>query len=313
MTAFVLPVSVYAVSQSSILVSVAPENPAPDEDVTITINSYASNLDTVFISWSVDGKSVLSGVGKKSFSLKAPSAGSETSVVAAVYLPDGEIDKRIIIKPFVMILLWQTDDSYTPPFYRGKALPTPESQIKIVAMPEIRNGTSLIKPKNMTYSWKKDYTNNVDGSGYGKDSFVFVNDYLESSTTIDVAASTIDQKSSSSASIAVETTDPKIMFYKKDPKLGTVWEHALFDGHKVVGDETIEASPYFISPKDLRIPILTWNWAVNDSAVETIGINKNLIPLKVQPGVSGTAKINLEISSKYKIFATTNKELNVEF
>jgi len=33
-----------------------------------------------------------------------------------------------------MVLLWQADDSYVPPFYEGKALPSPNSEIKVVAM-----------------------------------------------------------------------------------------------------------------------------------------------------------------------------------
>src|ERR1035437_8597866 len=189
----VLPFKANAVSQSSILVNVAPENPTPNENVSITLSSYASNLDSVLISWSVDGKTVLSGIGKKSFSLNAPAAGGETNVVASISLPDGAIDTRIIIRPAVMILLWQANDSYVPPFYRGKALPTPDSEIKVVAMPEIKSGSSLVDPTNMTYAWKQDYNNMQDASGYGKNSFSYVNDYLESSSNISVVASTIDQ------------------------------------------------------------------------------------------------------------------------
>ena len=143
----------HAASESSVLVNVAPENPTPFEDVNITLNSYASNLDSVLITWSVNGKNILSGIGKKSFSLKTGPAGSTSIVTVVVSLPDGDITKTITIKPSVMTLLFQANDSYVPAFYRGKALPTLGSEIKVVAMPEIGN------PKNMTYAWQKDYTN----------------------------------------------------------------------------------------------------------------------------------------------------------
>ncbi len=70
----------FAISPSSISVDVAPPNPAPNENVTITLSSFAANLDSVSISWFVNGKSVLTGVGKKSFSITAGPAGSSITV-----------------------------------------------------------------------------------------------------------------------------------------------------------------------------------------------------------------------------------------
>jgi hypothetical protein len=152
-----------------------------------------------------------------------------------------------------MVLLWEATDSYVPPFYRGKALPTPDSQVKVVAMPEIREGSGYVSPQNMTYKWKKDYTNNVDGSGYGKNSFIFINDYLDNSNNISVEASTISQSNSSSANIDIGMTEPKILFYKNDNALGTIWSKTLTDTYKMEGNsEIVEAIPYFISPKELK-------------------------------------------------------------
>lgn len=312
-TMVLFPSLVGAVSPSSILVNISPENPSPNENVNISLNSYSSNLDSVTIRWTVDGKVVLSGTGKKSVSVIAPEAGKETSITATISLPDGEIDKRIIIRPAVMVLLWQANDSYVPPFYKGKALPTPDSEIKVVAMPEIRNGASIVNPKNMVYAWKKDYTNVQDSSGYGKNYFLFSSDYLEDSTNIWATASTTDQKYTSSKNIDIRTTTPKILFYKNDYNLGTLWEQALSYGHQIFGEEVIEASPYFISPKEIRTPILTWDWSINDIFVNNSEIRKNVLPLRAQSGSSGTSKIKLEINNNYKIFETATGEINVTF
>jgi len=305
-----LPLKTKAAS-IDILVNMVPENPAPGENVNITLKSYVNDLDSVLISWSVNGKNVSSGIGQKSFSLNAPSAGGETNVIATTHLPDGAIDIKTIIRPSAMVLLWQAMDSYVPPFYKGKALPSPDSKVKVVALPEIRSGSSVVNPKNMTYLWKKDYTNSQDGSGYGKNSFTYVNDYLDNSNNIGVTASTTDQKYSSTGSMNIRTTEPKIIFYKKDTKLGTIWDIALTDGHKILGDEVIEAAPYFISPKDIRIPTLTWDWFINDQTVITPFGNK--LPVQAQTGTSGTSKIKLEINNIDKIFESANKEINVSF
>ncbi|MEI6280753.1 MAG: hypothetical protein WCP17_02005 [bacterium] len=304
---------VFAVTADSILVTINPESPAPGENTNITLSSYASNLNSAKISWSVGGKTLLTGVGEKSFSLNAPSASAETAVTVTITLPDGSIKKVVTIKPAIMVLLWQANDSYVPPFYKGKALPTPDSQVKVVALPEIKTGSKIIDPKNMVYAWKQDYTNDQEASGYGKNYFIYTNDYLDKYNNISVNASTTDQKYSLDKGMDIKTYKPKILFYKNDANLGTLWEQALANGHKIQNDETIEAAPYFISPKDIRIPILTWDWSINDSLIDMSVIQKNLLPLKVQPGVSGTSKIRLEINNKYKIFATASKEINVEF
>lgn len=308
---FVLQVK--AQPSSDILVNLTPPNPAPYENTNITLKSYVYDLDSVLISWSVNGKTVASGTGKKSFSTGAPVAGGESSVVATIYLPDGPIETKIAVRPSVMVLLWQAIDSYVPPFYKGKALPTQDSEVKVVAIPEIRTSSGLTDIQNMTYRWKKDYTNNVDGSGYGKNFFIYINDYLEDSNNISVTASTLDQKYSSQAGIDIGTTQPKILFYKKSGSFGTILEKALMDEHKIQGSETVEAVPYFISPKETQNPALIWNWFINDERVNLTSFKKNLMPLKAQSGVSGTAKLRLNIENKNKIFQTTDKEINIEF
>jgi len=45
------------------------------------------------------------------------------------------IDKEIVIEPAQLDILWESTDSYVPPFYEGKALPSIESTIKVVALP----------------------------------------------------------------------------------------------------------------------------------------------------------------------------------
>ncbi|MEK9182634.1 MAG: hypothetical protein AAB809_00995 [Patescibacteria group bacterium] len=305
---------VNAASPSSILVDMIPSNPAPSENVSITLNSYANNLDSVLITWSIDGRNVSSGIGKKSFSLTAPTAGFESIVTAIISLPEGSIEKRMTIKPNLMVLLWQANDSYVPPFYKGKALPAVGSEIKVVAMPEIKTSSGgMVNPKNMTYSWKENDTNNTEGSGYGKNFFVYVNDYLENSSNIRVTVSTIDQAYSSEASINVGTVEPRILFYKYDNGLGTIWEKTLTDFHRIQDTEIVEATPYFISPKDIRNPTLAWSWFINDTQIDARGARKNLMPLRAESGTSGTSRLRLRIENLYKIFQTTDGEIDLEF
>lgn len=308
-----LPCQSEAASAANISLSVTPENPSPKENVTITLNSYLNNLDSVSISWSVNGKTETVGVGKKSFSVIAPDAGVAMRISATIALPDGSVEKTAIIKPAVMALLWQANDSYVPPFYKGKALPSIGSEVKIVAIPEIKSASGMINPRNMVYVWKKDYENDAADSGYAKNFYTYTNDYLENSNTISVTASTTDQKSSAAGSLTVGVFEPKILFYKADPATGTLWEHALFDGHQINGEEILTAAPYFISPKNIRVPSFSWNWSINGTYVAVPMFKPNFLPLEAQAGTSGTSSIKLEITNKYNLLTSVEKELSVEF
>ena len=299
----------HAQSSSDILVDVIPANPNPGESVTINLNSYSLDINSSNINWLVNGKSVLSGIGKKTYTLTAGTAGSETSVTIKV----ADLETKIIIKPSVMVMLWQADDSYVPPFYKGKALPARDSTVKIVAMPEIKVGNTYLNPKNMTYSWSKDFTNDEGASGYGKNSFNYISDYLDASNYIEVNATTPDQKYSSTSNTTVGTFAPKIIFYRNEESMGTRFETAITDGHNIIDKEILFAAPFFISPKDLRNPRLVWTWSINGRSIFSQDLHNNLLPLQVQSGVSGTSTVKLDIENMDKIFQTASSEINVQF
>jgi hypothetical protein len=261
----------------------------------------------------VGGKKMSSGIGQKSFSLNAPALGKETTVIATVALFDGDLNETITIRPSIMTLLWEANDSYVPPFYEGKAMPSADSEIKVVALPEIKSGSSLVDPTNMTYDWQLDETADENNSGYGKNYFTYTGDYLDDSDNVSVTATTLDQKYSTTGAVDVATVTPKIEFYKKDANLGTIWEQALSDGYDVTSSQTLQAAPYFISPQNLQIPFLTFTWAVNDQEVNVPTYSKNLLPLILQSGTSGSSKIELDISNTHDLNQTASKVINVQY
>ena len=308
-----LPLKTHASSPSDINISSVPENPVPNQNVTIALSSYVDDLNSVLITWSVNGKKTASGIGDKTFSLIAPALGKTTTVTATISLSDGDLNEIIPIKPAIITMLWQADDSYVPPFYEGKALPSGESEIKVVALPEIKNGTSFVDPTNMTYDWQLNETNDENNSGYGKNYYVYVGDYLNNSDNVSVTASTLDGSDSINGSVDVATVSPKIDFYKNDPTLGTIWDEVVGDGSNVVGNETLQAAPYFISPKDLRIPFLTFSWSINGQSVAVPSYSNTLLPLQTQNGIHGTSQIDLEVTNIHSLVNTATKEINVNF
>jgi len=304
----------FAVSESTITIATTPENPGPGENVTVHVHSYVSNLDAVSITWYVNGKKANSGIGQKSTSFVMPTSGGNTTVRATIALPDGATERQIIIRPSTMVLLYEATDAYVPPFYRGKALPVTGSSIKVVALPEIKGTGGFVNPKSIIYEWQQNYTNDVEASGYSKNSFIFVNDYLEDADVIGVRASTADGQESLSGNITINPSAPVISFYSYSKDFGVLWEKALKNSHRVNGEEIVVAEPYFMTPKEIKTPRLIWNWFINDKLIYIADNHqKNTIPLTVESGASGTSKLKLEIENRDDILNSVQKEISVEF
>ncbi len=182
-----------------------------------------------------------------------------------------------------------------------------------MAIPEIKVLNGIVKSDNLVYSWEKDFTNSQDGSGYGKSSFLYKNNYLDRSNNIAVSISTIDQKYSAQARIAIKPVRPELLFYREDPNLGVEWGRTLTSPHKINGEETLVAAPYFFAPADLTKPELSFNWSLNNVPITLFGNTKNRLPLKVEGGTSGSSDLRLHIENKYEFFLTLDSLMNVQF
>ena len=145
------------VQNSDISIKVSPENPRPFSATTISLTSFSTDLNKANIEWRSGGKLVLSGTGKTKYIFTTGGPNTVTSFDINI-IPEGAsaINKMLTINPSDIDLLWEAMDSYTPPFYKGKALPSTESQIKIVAYPNT-SGLSNTNQKNISYTWKNNY------------------------------------------------------------------------------------------------------------------------------------------------------------
>ena len=255
--------------ESDISVETTPENPEPYQNVTIKISSYATDLNKAKIDWTNNGKVVLSGLGETSYSFKAlgPNSALIFNIAITPENSINKINKQVVIKASEIELLWEAIDGYTPLFYKGKAFASPEGMIKVVGIPN----TNTIKSGkgSMVYSWKSKDSNVVSASGYNKDSYVFKNSELNSSEDITVIASSVDGQYDATKQINIPILSPKIIFYKKSPTDGILYNQALVDDTLMSENEfTIVAEPFFLSYKNKESGF-TYDWKINGESIAT--------------------------------------------
>ncbi len=297
----------HALTEQDIVVSVSPEVPGANQNVSINISSYGTNLDNAKITWKLDGAEKLSGNGKTDFSFTTGKAGVSSTVSITIEAEGAILNKKVTILPQNFDVLWQAIDSYTPPFYRGRALPSSESKIRVVAMP-----LSNDLPSTFIYQWKRDSTVVGDVSGYGKSYFDLRNNALDKSEDIEVTADKPSVNFGAYKKVTIPIVQPFINFYERTPEQGTDWAHALSGSVSAKGKNVVlVAEPFFFSPKKKNDDTLMYSWKINGGTV-TPGEDVSSLTLSLGDNSSGSADVDLKIESVPFLFQEAENSVHID-
>ncbi len=286
-----------------ITINIFPQTPQPNQAVTLKLSSNSINLQAAYIAWSTDGVIRAKGTGTISYTFTTKSLGTKTEVsVDITPVGDNTITQKVTVTPTSTDILWQALDSTVPPFYRGKAMPTSESIVKFVAIPQIRSAGSLLSEKNLFYTWKKEYNPVSAQSGYGKNSFVATMDYLNPTMHVSVESSTVDGTLGTAGSTSLSPQNPRLILYPESPLYGTLFNQALAGEYTVEGsDSTITAEPYFFSPGDPTSHMLSYIWTLSGSKLGA-GTGHSLSLHRDDLAKKGDTTLSLSVTNTGKLF-----------
>lgn len=299
-------------------IQASPETPGPFEQVTLQLSGYGIDIDRLHTSWYVNDKLELAGIGKKKFSFTTKGVGSISTIRVLVRSGTaGVITKTIVFSPAEVDLLWEAIDSYTPPFYRGKALATPQATIAVTAIPNMTvPGKSALGIKDVVYKWKRNfsYADFYDQSGYGNNYVFFKKDPLKKTDTITVEASSFDGTLKTVKNIDLPSYDPKVILYEHRPLEGIRYEHAVDNTFTMQNKEVlISAEPYFFSIKDKDSGSVSYEWLLdNKQVVDTESDKKSELALRTEGG-SGKALVVLRVKHATKILQFLEQSFTINF
>jgi len=215
--------------------------------------------------------------------------------------------KTIAVYPSEVEIMWESADGYTPPFYKGKSLPISGGLIKAVAIPN----TKTIQSGNgsISYTWKNDDAVVDSASGYNKNSYIFKNSMFDDINNISVEASSVAGNYSATNSIQIPLYKPILVFYKKSPTDGILYNNALGTEATMSEDEvTLVAEPYFMSIKGNEDSI-NYNWKINDNDITTPSQKTELTVRPTSRG--GYATIDLVIENVSELFQKVSGQLKL--
>lgn len=304
---------VYAqVRNTDIVLTISPSHPSPNEKAVATLSSYVVDLDKTYISWQINTRDVASGVGKKEISFTMEDVGIQTNITANIETADGQnLLKNISILSSNIDLLWESTDSYVPPFYRGKALGPKEGYFKVVAIPSVIVKGEKINVKNLSYSWKRNGNGQINSSGWGKNYLSFKNSFLDDENEVEVRVTDIYKNEVGKEILVVPTQKPKIVFYKKNSSIDSL--NSLQNNIKINTDGIVlRAVPYFFSTKVDNFDDLLFRWFSEGKEVITT-YPKNEINVTGAKGKSGSGTIKVIVENENTLFQSAEKQISVDF
>lgn len=301
-------------SGGGINVFISPNPPKPNQEVEISIENFSTDLNRATISWYIDGVLQRQGRGIKSIVMNSGSVGSRKVIDITIDGSSGVITKKIIVAP-ADIKIFEQSSSYTPPFYKGKALTSPESEVLLIASPNFvsRNG-SAVPEGSIVFTWKRNGKVLGSDSGLGKSTLMVKAPRIQGEIIdIEVEGVSTSEGIVASSKHELRAFNQEIIFYEDNPLTGVNLNKAIGQNFDLNKQElTVVAYPYFFGVDDLRDSSLIYRWAINNNAVSPTGGTPNIITLR-KPDDEGLSNISLSVENEDKIFESVRKTFRVIF
>ncbi len=297
------------------ITEIYPEIPGPQEEVHLHLVSYVFNLNNYYIAWFLNGKKIKEGYGERDFYFTTGKQGEVTRVKAVIEIGNRIFTKEYRFSPAVVDILWEAEDAYTPPFYRGKALPLMQGKIRVVAIPETR----VISPKNsndLVYYWKRNKKNVIKYSGYGRNSYTFDADPLAYKERIEVTVNNKKESSFARNEIEIPVKDfkAKILFYRYDDNYRVLTNKALNTFGYIDGDSVhLSFHPLNLSTTEPNFIDLFVGWSINGEERPPQDFGKQEELSITTDGKSGEVEIGLTLEQIKKILQSAKEKIILNF
>ena len=200
-------------------------------------------------------------------------------------------------------MIWEAQ-TYTPPFYKGKALYVDGASAKVLALPP----ASLGDPANLSYTWKLDGEVQQAASGVGRDFFIYEPSIFGGSPLIVVEVARSGTKVATGA-LRVPQVKPSIVLYPSLPLAGILFGNKA---SSVEGDEiALEAYPLFFGVTTKMDPSLEYKWLVGDELAQNPLGNVGRLILRSESG--GSVRVGLSVINSANVLERAETATSLTF
>lgn len=298
-------------AETALTIVLSPEHPAPGDTVTLVLTSTLHDLSKSTITWRANGALIAQGEGVTNATVTAGDIGTETDISVEATSEAGDASAAASIIPTRIDVLWEAD-SFVPPFYRGRALPSAGSRVKLMAVAFIPNGSGGYLPEDkIVYTWRKN--GDIVLSGRGKSSVTIPGPVLFGTDTVTVQTVSLSKNVSGEGRVRIPSIEPVLSLYTNHPLFGVTYHRALGPTTFVAESEmSFAAMPYFAPSSAANDPSLNYVWRVNRTLVDadTGGANEVTIDAAKSPGL---AQLQLGVSHQKNLYMDVEGSWQITF
>lgn len=294
------------INAADINLELSPTTPGPNQKVTATLVSYVTNLNNQQISWFVNRQLVKTEVGAITLTFTTGNAGTSTQVEAQIAIDGQTISKVIQLNPSNVDILWEAN-TYVPPFYKGKKLPTRQSDITVTAIPQFKI-PSMDSIRTAVYYWQRDFTPLTNVSGYAKQAFSFQNDPVKTTQNIGITVNNRTETETATANTDITFRNPFIVFYEKQNSRIFERRGSLAGFHVTADTFNLVAVPYFFAFD--RLSDVNFNWLADGRTLTVSNQNPSEIFFEL-PQKGRQTNISLSIESAPKLLQKASRNLQL--
>lgn len=277
-----------------------PQSPSPGQQVTVITQATSFDTQRTHYLWTVDGESRpdLSGLGKNSYLFTATEVGSTKRIsVEAQPINNRVVTASLTVYITDIAMTWTTD-TYVPKWYKGKALPIPNSIVRVAAIPTIIIDGITLPPDKLLYTWEKDGERVL--RGIGKQILEFQESDLSWKTpTIVLTLEDIERRIQKEARLMVASQKPEVVIYQSLPLGGVEFRRGTSAFLPVFpGIIDVQIEPFFFN-KQSRYDF-SYEWLVQGNPILGSPKNPFLLTLDTQQQSLNDVSIYATVQDKVK-------------
>lgn len=289
----------YAHAQIEAEVAVFPRNPEPNQEVTLTLGSYTFDVNLATITWKNGATTLLSGLGAKQLKVLSGSVGQQTTITYLAETSAGEaVTGSITISPQFVDLIYEATESYVPPFYEGRSLPSEGSKVRVNALPTISDSGKVVPVSNLSFSWyiNGEFYRTAAGTAGVVSSIPL--DYLSTATDIKVMVRS-PLGNVAEKTVSVYPVMPLPTLYAYDDVLGSLDMRAFTGRIELARDITLIVEPYFLSARGALGKTVKYSWYMDGLPVTPQ--DENLLTLRPKENSYGAKTLTIIVENTKRI------------
>jgi hypothetical protein len=302
----------------SVDIRMNPESPGPQEEVTISLNSFSFNINKAETSVYLNNKFVKKAIGLKVFKFTTSGLGKESLLRFDILQNDGEmVTEEVSIVPTSVSLVYEISNPHTPSGYLGKSTAISNSALTIHAFPNFVNtsGKKLNKD-SLVYTWYKNFNIEAKSSGFAKSTYVIDRlDAFPRETFISVKVSSLDGSIYNNSQIVFNPQKSEIEFYLLDNTMPFSFKNIANPNiFSFYSDTRILAVPYFMNDIDSKKAQYSWIIGGKEySHTEDSKRNEILLVNGSSDSFVSSIDISLQINNRYRILQSVYESFSINF